>query len=315
MSAGARELVSRLIAGDRAALARVLTRLERDPAALTTLEPLLAPHTGRAYTIGVTGAPGAGKSTLVGALLAGALERDRRVAVLALDPRSPLTQGAILGDRMRMEHSTADPRIFVRSMTADPHGGGLSATTPLAVRALDAAGWQWILLETVGVGQSELDVVDAAATTVVVLNPGWGDEVQAVKAGLLEVADVFVINKADRDGAAELRFDLERLIGGNRASGWRVPIIDTVASERRGVNELWTALEAHRAYQEESGELTRRRRRFAALAVRALLERSFRAELDSLLADAAGTALLQQLDGGARSLAEICEEFRARLRR
>ena len=156
-------LAARVIAGERAALARALTRLERDPAAVAALDRALAPHTGRCYTVGITGAPGAGKSTLVGALLDQAIAAQRRTAVLALDPRSPLTNGAILGDRMRMERAAIDTGVFIRSMTADPHGGGLSATTPLAVRALDAAGWPWVLIETVGVGQSELDIVEAAA--------------------------------------------------------------------------------------------------------------------------------------------------------
>jgi len=315
VSDGAAALASRLVAGDRAALARALTVLEREPGNAAALDAALAPSTGRGYTIGVTGAPGAGKSTLVGSLIATALEGDRRVAVLALDPRSPLTHGAILGDRMRMEQSLGDPRVFVRSMTADPHGGGLSATTPLAVRALDAAGWPWIFLETVGVGQSELDVVEAASTTVVVLNPGWGDEVQAVKAGLMEVADVFVINKADRAGAAELRSDLERLGKGGAAAAWRVPILDTVASERQGIAELWGAIEAHREFQVRTGGLAMRRRRFAALAVRALLERAFRADLDRVLADEAGRVLLLDYDSGARSLDAVCAAIRARLSR
>lgn len=314
MSGDAEALASRLVAGDRGALARVLTRLERDPAAIEAIDAALTPHTGRAYTVGVTGAPGAGKSTLVGALLERALVDDRRVAVLALDPRSPLTQGAILGDRMRMEQATRDERVFVRSMTADPHGGGLSATTPLAVRALDAAGWPWILIETVGIGQSELDVVEAAATTVVVLNPGWGDEVQAVKAGLLEVADVFVINKADRAGAAELRHDLERLIATGKPSPWRVPILDTVASERVGVAEVWAAIEAHRAHQASGGTLGARRSRFNSLAVRALIEQALRHDLDRLLDDPASAALLGELSDGRRSLPSVCEALLARLR-
>lgn len=314
MSGDADELASRLVAGERGALARVLTRLERDPGALEAFDAALAPYTGRAYTIGITGAPGAGKSTLVGALLDAALVDDRRVAVLALDPRSPLTQGAILGDRMRMENATGDPRVFVRSMTADPHGGGLSATTPLAVRALDASGWPWILIETVGVGQSELDVVEAAATTVVVLNPGWGDEVQAVKAGLLEVADVFVINKSDRAGAAELRLDLERLVASGRPTAWRVPILDTVAHERRGIPAIWAAIEAHRAFQDQRGTLEARRARFNVLAVRALIERALRLDLDALLRDPASAALLAEVGAGTRSLPSVCSALLERLK-
>lgn len=313
MGTDAGALALRLVAGERAALARVLTRLERDPAAIAVLDAAIAPHTGRAYTVGITGAPGAGKSTLVGALLDEALRADRRTAVLALDPRSPLTHGAILGDRMRMESATADPRVFVRSMTADPHGGGLSATTPLAVRALDAAGWPWILIETVGVGQSELDVVEAAATTIVVLNPGWGDEVQAVKAGLLEVADVFVINKADRDGAAVLRYDLERLLAAGPKGGWRVPVLDTVASERRGTGELWAAIDAHRQFQEGSGALPLRRQRFSALAIRALVDRELRVRLAAALSEPSIAALVAAVERGERSLPEASAAVLSRL--
>ncbi len=298
-------LAARVIAGDRAALARALTRLERDPAAVAGLDRDLAPHTGRCYTVGITGAPGAGKSTLVGALLDQAIAARRRTAVLALDPRSPLTNGAILGDRMRMERAAVDTGVFIRSMTADPHGGGLSATTPLAVRALDAAGWPWVLIETVGVGQSELDIVEAAATTVVVLNPGWGDEVQAVKAGLMEVADVFVINKADRPGASELRHDLERLLAGGRHTDWRVPIVETVAHEGRGLTELWAAIDAHRAHQEASGGLTLRRRRFAMLAVRALAGRLLGARLDAVLASADFSRQLDTLERGECGLGDL----------
>ena len=313
MSTDARALASQLVAGDRGALARVLTRLERDPGALAVLDAALAPHTGRAYTVGITGAPGAGKSTLVGALLEAGLREDRRMAVLALDPRSPLSHGAILGDRMRMERSTADLRVFVRSMTADPHGGGLSATTPLAVRALDAAGWPWVVIETVGVGQTELDVVEAAATTVVVLNPGWGDEIQAVKAGLLEVADVFVINKADRDGTAELRNDLERLLAAGPKSGWQVPIVETVASEQRGTAQLWTAIDAHREFQQQTGALGLRRRRFTELAVRALVDRELKSRLEQALADPAVAPLMAALERGERSLPEVCAAVLGRL--
>jgi LAO/AO transport system kinase len=313
MGTDAGALASRLVAGDRAALARVLTRLERDPASIGPLDGAYASHTGRAYTVGITGAPGAGKSTLVAAMLDEGLRADRRMAVLALDPRSPLTHGAILGDRMRMEGATADARVFVRSMTADPHGGGLSATTPLAVRALDAAGWPWIIIETVGVGQSELDVVEAASTTIVVLNPGWGDEVQAVKAGLMEVADVFVINKSDRDGAAELRHDLERLLSAGAQSVWPVPVIDTVASERKGTAELWSAIEAHRAFQVQAGVLVARRQRFAALAIRALVDRDVRIRITAAMRDPAVVAQIATLEAGGCSLPDVCASLLARL--
>lgn len=251
------------------------------------LDARLGQHGGRGYTVGITGAPGAGKSTLVGALLRQAVDADERVAVLALDPVSPLSRGAILGDRLRMEHVTADPRVFVRSMTADAHGGGLSLLTPLVLRALDAGGWPWLLLETVGVGQTELDVVEAAATTVVVLNPGWGDEVQAVKAGLMEVADVFVLNKADRPGAEETRRDLELLLGKPVEGRWRPPVVMTVAHEAQGIDAVWGAIRAHRDFLAASGGLAAWRERFLAMALRALLVRTLEERVDGMARGAA----------------------------
>ena len=297
-------LTARLLAGDRGALARVVTRLERDAEAAGQFDKLLAPHVGRAYTVGITGAPGAGKSTLVGALLSTAVAENQRVAVLALDPVSPLTHGAILGDRLRMEAAAADDRVFVRSMTADAHGGGLSVVTPLAIRALDAAGWPWIVVETVGVGQSELDIVDAAATTVVVLNPGWGDEVQSVKAGLMEVADIFVINKCDRDGAAETRHDLERLIAQSKPAPWKPVIIDTIANRGQGIGELWQAIGAHRAFQESAGLLTDRRKRFLALALRGLAQMAVTQRIDTFSASPAFAIMLARLANGEESVHE-----------
>jgi LAO/AO transport system kinase len=305
----AAELVTRLLGGDRAALARVITHLERDGAGAREIDTLLAPHVGRAYTVGVTGAPGAGKSTIVGSLLAAALAQNQRTAVLALDPVSPLTHGAILGDRLRMEHITADERVFVRSMTADAHGGGLSVVTPLAIRALDAAGWPWIFVETVGVGQSEIDIVEAAATTVVVLNPGWGDEVQSIKAGLMEVADIFVINKCDRDGAAETRRDLERLIAQAPPSAWKPPIVDTIANQGSGVDALWQAINDHRGFQEQSQLLPGRRDRFLRLALRSLAQQSLNARIERFGASARFKDLLGKVTRGEDSIHSAADKL------
>lgn len=295
-------LAARLLAGERAALARVLTRIERDGEAASELDSLLAPHTGKAYTVGITGAPGAGKSTLVGALLGLGLAHDRRIAVLALDPESPLSHGAILGDRLRMEHVAADERVFVRSMTADAHGGGLSVTTPLAIRAMDAAGWPWLFIETVGVGQTELDIVDAAATTIVVLNPGWGDEVQAVKAGLMEVADIFVINKCDREGAEQTRRDLQQLLSAGKTAGWRPAIIDTVANAGRGIEQLWSAIESHREFLLQTDGMADRRARFLRLALRGLVQAAFSARLERHCDSAEFAPLLASIVDGSQSL-------------
>ena len=205
---------------------------------------------GAAYTVGITGAPGSGKSTLTSAVIAHLRERDEPVAVLAVDPSSPFTGGAILGDRVRMQDHATDPGVFIRSMATRGHLGGLSLATPEAIRLLDALGHRWILVETVGVGQVEVEVAGKADTTVVVVNPGWGDAVQANKAGLMEVADVFVINKADRPGVQETRRDLEQMLelssetGERPDDGWPVPIVPTVSTTGEGVAELWEAIGA-----------------------------------------------------------------------
>ena len=300
-------LVARLLAGDRASLARVLTLIQRDPEAAARLDPAIAGATGRAYTVGITGAPGAGKSTLVGALLLDALPRSQRSAVLALDPESPISGGAILGDRVRMERAAADDRVFIRSVTAEASAGGLSTAAPLIVRALDAAGWPWILIETVGGGQTELSIVDAAATTVVVLTPGFGDEVQSIKAGLMEVGDVFVINKADRPGLAETRRDLEHALAHSPRREWQPPILDTIATEQAGVAEIWEAIYAHRVHLEKTGALPAQRRRLLRLAVRALAERATRDRLQAYL-DGAGAQLVERVDRREISLASACAE-------
>jgi len=265
------DLPVRVLRGERAALARAITLIDREPLAAAAIDAAIAAHTGRAATVGITGPPGAGKSTLVGSLLKSAVRRDDRVAVLALDPMSAISGGAVLGDRLRMEHTTADERVFVRSMTADNGAGGLALATPFAIRALDAAGWPWVLIETVGVGQTEFEIVEAATTTVVVLNPGAGDEVQAVKAGLLEMADVFVINKADREGTRVTRLDLERTVSQLPQGAWRPPILETVASEDRGTDEVWDAINAHRAHLQQTGTLARRQQRLLRLALRRLV--------------------------------------------
>lgn len=307
------DLLGRLLRGDRAALARAITLIDRQPLAAAAIDAMLGPHTGRAATVGITGPPGAGKSTLVGALLKAAVRRDDRVAVLALDPMSAISGGAVLGDRLRMEHTTADERVFVRSMTADNGAGGLALATPFAIRALDAAGWPWVLVETVGVGQTEFEIVEAATTTVVVLNPGAGDEVQAVKAGLLEMADVFVINKADREGTQATRLDLERTVHQLPDGAWRPPIVETVASEDRGTDAVWDAIAAHRTYLHDTGAMAARQQRLLRLALRRLVLAQLETRLeDSLRSDElarridavhAGTADLSAV--GAELLASV----------
>ncbi|MFF4774857.1 methylmalonyl Co-A mutase-associated GTPase MeaB [Microtetraspora fusca] len=211
-----------------------------------------------ARVIGLTGSPGVGKSTSTGMLIRAFRRRGRRVGVLAVDPSSPFTGGALLGDRVRMQEHATDPEVFIRSMASRGHLGGLAWATPQALRVLDAAGCDVILVETVGVGQAEVDVARLADTTVVLLAPGMGDGIQAAKAGILEVADVFVVNKADRDGAQALVRDLRSTVAPLRGP-WRPPIVSTVASKGEGADDLLAALDKHAAYLDESGELRRRR--------------------------------------------------------
>jgi LAO/AO transport system kinase len=252
-------LLDRAREGDRAALARLLSFVERGGDEARVVSRLAYPLGGRAYTVGLTGAPGAGKSTLTSALIGHLRSRQLEVSVLAIDPSSPFSGGAILGDRVRMQDHATDPGVFIRSMATRGHLGGLSLATPEAIRLLDAVGKEWVLVETVGVGQVEVEIAGKADTTVVVVNPGWGDSVQANKAGLMEIADVFVINKADRKGVEETRRDLELMLDLSELDDWRPPIVATVAQSGDGVAELWDAVERHRAFAAGAGLLARRR--------------------------------------------------------
>ena len=254
---------------------------------------LVYPLGGRTYTVGITGAPGAGKSTLTDQLITRGRAQEHRIAVLAIDPSSPYSGGAILGDRVRMSDHFLDPGVFIRSMATRGHLGGLSLAAPAAVRVLDAAGFPWVLLETVGVGQVEVEIAGAADTTVVVVNPGWGDSVQANKAGLLEIADIFVINKADRAGAEDARRDLEVMLelSGIPESAWRPPILKTVAATGGGVDELWATIAAHRARIESDGALVRRRARRTNEEVREIVARRMEARAYELCAGPAYEAL------------------------
>jgi LAO/AO transport system kinase len=255
------ELFQAAIDGDRSALARLLSLIERGDDDSRVIGRLAYPLSGSGYTVGLTGAPGAGKSTLTSSLIGHLRKQDLEIAVLAIDPSSPFTGGAILGDRVRMQDHATDPGVFIRSMATRGHLGGLSLATPEAVRLLDAIGRKWILVETVGVGQVEVEVAGKADTTVVVVNPGWGDSVQANKAGLMEIADVFVINKADRKGVEETSRDLMQMLDLSDLphDTWRPPIIPTIGSTGEGVTALWDAVLAHREYAETSGQLRERR--------------------------------------------------------
>lgn len=317
----AKDLLERALSGERLATARLISIVEDGTAEIGAVMGALFPHTGKAYTIGITGAPGAGKSTLTETLVARIRKDDRLVAVLAVDPSSPFTGGALLGDRVRMQAHATDPGVFIRSMATRGHLGGLALATPEAVRVLDASGYEYIIVETVGVGQAEVGIVEAADTTLVVVNPGWGDSVQAGKAGLLEVADVFVVNKADRQGTrqtvAELkqmlrfRFELDHEQG--MEAPWTPPIVQTVATESQGIDELWDAVSSHRGYLESSGELARKRRSriskeitdIAVERVRARVLEDAKSSLDALVSRverreldpyAAAESLMDKLD-------------------
>jgi LAO/AO transport system kinase len=261
---------------------------------------MLVPHTGRAAVLGVTGSPGVGKSTVTSALVSRFRADGRRVGVLAVDPSSPFTGGALLGDRVRMQEHATDPGVYIRSMATRGHLGGLAWATPQALRVLDAAGCDVVIIETVGVGQSEVEVAALADTTLVLLAPGMGDGIQAAKAGILEVGDVFVVNKADRDGADQVVRDLRgtvRLV--ERGPGeWRQPIVKTIAVRGEGLDEVMEAVDKHRAWLERSGELDRRRRRRARDEIEAIAVTALRRRFGDLHGDARLDALAGQVLNG-----------------
>jgi LAO/AO transport system kinase len=258
------QLVDGLKNGDRRTIARLISLVEDEAPELAEIVRAIGPLARGAYTVGLTGSPGVGKSTLTAALVGVLRERQQRVAVLAVDPSSPFTGGALLGDRLRMQRHATDPEVFIRSMATRGRLGGLAWATPHALRILDASGAQTILLETVGVGQAEVEISNASDTTIVVLAPGLGDSVQANKAGLLEIADVFVVNKADRDGAKQARRDIEQMLDLGTQKAWRPPVLLCSAESGDGVEEVWSAVEEHRQALESSDELNKRRQHRAA---------------------------------------------------
>jgi LAO/AO transport system kinase len=279
-AADAAGLAAAAIDGDLRAVARLLSLVEDgDPEQLRAAAEALAPAAGHARLVGLTGAPGVGKSTLVDALIGKFRRLDRRVGVLAVDPSSPFTGGALLGDRVRMQRHAADERVFIRSMATRGHLGGLAWATPQAVRVLDAAGFDLIMVETVGVGQAEVEIAGLADTTVVALAPGLGDAVQMAKAGILEIADVFVVNKADRDGATQLARDLRQMLHLGEATSWAVPVVRTTATRGQGLDELVAAIDRHDRHLATAGEGARRRHLRAAREIEALALATFRRDL------------------------------------
>jgi LAO/AO transport system kinase len=278
------DLVTRAQDGDPRAVARLISMVEDASPRLREVAAALAPHTGRAQVVGLTGSPGVGKSTTTSVLVTALRKQGKRVGVLAVDPSSPFSGGALLGDRVRMQDHATDSGVFIRSMATRGHLGGLSWATPQALRVLDAAGCDVVLVETVGVGQSEIEVVSLADTTVVLLAPGMGDGIQAAKAGILEVADVFVVNKADRDGADQTVRDLRYMLSlGERreqdGSTWKAPIVRTIASKGEGIDDVVDALDEHRDWMAKSGERNRRRQRRAEAEIEAITLEQVRARI------------------------------------
>jgi len=313
------ELFERALDGDRRSLARLITLVERDAGESGAIATLAHARAGNAHVIGITGSPGSGKSTLTGQLVKILGEAELRPAVLAVDPSSPLTGGAILGDRVRME-DVASPDTFIRSMATRGHQGGLALAVPGVVRLLDAVGYNPVVIETVGVGQVEVDVAGTADTTVVVATPGMGDGVQANKAGLLELADLFIVNKADRPGAHDVRRDLELMLdlshatGQDQRTGMRPEILLTSALTGEGADEMWRAIERHRTAITSNGQLEQRRehRDLAEVRNRAMALAELR--VDELLRDGEHTAILREVSERRAAPAEAAEQIAARLR-
>jgi len=312
-----------MLAGDRLALARLITRVENRQAGLAEIMRAVQPHVGRAHVVGVTGPPGAGKSTLVDRLTSRLRAEGERVAIIAVDPSSPFTGGAVLGDRIRMQTHTLDENVFIRSMATRGSLGGLAAATGDVIKLMDASGFPWILIETVGVGQTELDIIKQADTTVVILVPESGDSVQAMKAGLMEVADIFVVNKADREGAhalmAELRFSVHLHYTSSvspKDIDWEIPILAAQATNDVGVAELLAEVKRHRSVLEGSGALEKRRRARRRADLRMLLTEEFAGRVMAMVErDAELGATLEAVSDGKLDAYSGVEQILARLLR
>jgi LAO/AO transport system kinase len=307
------DLVGHARQGQARAVARLISLIEDGAPELREVAAALARDTGRAQVIGITGAPGVGKSTSVSVLITALRAAGKKVGVLAVDPSSPFSGGALLGDRVRMQEHALDHGVFIRSMATRGHLGGVAWATPQALRVLDAAGCDVVLVETVGVGQSEVEVVALADTTVVMLAPGMGDGIQAAKAGILEVADVFVVNKADREGADQTVRDLKYMISlGRRATAgpsWRPPIVRTVATTAEGIEDLVGAIEEHRVWMSGHDELDVRRQRRAEAEIEAIALAQLRGKLGDVLRGSALPGLAKRVVVGELDVYRAADEL------
>ncbi len=295
------QLVERALAGDPRSVGRLITLVEDGAPQLRALMAALAPRSGGAHIVGLTGSPGVGKSTTTSALVAQFRAAGRRVGVLAVDPSSPFSGGALLGDRIRMQEHATDPEVFIRSMASRGHLGGLAATTPQAVRVLDAAGCDPVLVETVGVGQSEVEVASEADTTIVLLAPGMGDGIQAAKAGILEVGDIFVVNKADRDGADATARELRHMISlgpSGQAGAWKPPVLKVIATRGQGLAELVAAIDGHREWLGSSGAGAVRRRARARSEIQGIALAALQARFAGIGGDGALDGLADDVAAG-----------------
>ncbi|KEO83409.1 methylmalonyl Co-A mutase-associated GTPase MeaB [Tumebacillus flagellatus] len=305
------ELVARILAGDKRAVARAITHIENDASEKNAILRDLHPHTGQAFLVGLTGPPGAGKSSLTDRLI-GYLRRefDYSIGVVAVDPTSPFTGGAILGDRVRMGTHALDPKVFIRSMGTRGSLGGLSRATQEAIRVLDAYGCDVILIETVGVGQSELDIMNVADSTVVVLNPSAGDHIQTMKAGIMEIADLFAINKADLPGTDKTERELQYMLDMLGHIPWRPPVVRTISRDNQGCPELWAAVQKHRQYLHDSGLWTERRQQRRQEEIVGIVEGTIARRLkEQISADTEWAQKLAQVEAGALDPYQLADEM------
>jgi LAO/AO transport system kinase len=305
------ELVERARDGESRAVARLISLVEDESPLLREVMAALAPHAGQAHIVGITGSPGVGKSTSTSALVSAYRAAGKRVGVLAVDPSSPFSGGALLGDRVRMQDHATDSGVFIRSMASRGHLGGLAWTTPQALRVLDAAGFDVVLVETVGVGQSEVEVAGMADTTLILLAPGMGDGIQAAKAGILEVGDIYVVNKADRDGVQNVTRDLRAMLAlaERGPDAWTPPILKTVASRNEGVDEVVAAIEDRLVWMRASGVLEQRRQSRARDEIEAIAMTALRSRFAHLHGDARLDVLAAKVATGATDPYSAADEL------